>query len=644
MHTVTVIDPSIEVSKTGPETGKVGDEVTYTICLNNPVGPIENCTGSDNVLGDLGGFSAGGECKDFMYTLPGTPGQVTNTATITCDIPGFDNKATANDMHTVDVIDPSIEVSKTGPETGKVGDEVTYTICLNNPVGPIENCTGSDNVLGDLGGFSAGGECKDFMYTLPGTPGQVTNTATITCDIPGFDNKATANDMHTVDVIDPSIEVSKTGPETGKVGDEVTYTICLNNPVGPIENCTGSDNVLGDLGGFSAGGECKDFMYTLPGTPGQVTNTATITCDIPGFDNKATANDMHTVDVIDPSIEVSKTGPETGKVGDEVTYTICLNNPVGPIENCTGSDNVLGDLGGFSAGGECKDFMYTLPGTPGQVTNTATITCDIPGFDNKATANDMHTVDVIDPSIEVSKTGPETGKVGDEVTYTICLNNPVGPIENCTGSDNVLGDLGGFSAGGECKDFMYTLPGTPGQVTNTATITCDIPGFDNKATANDMHTVDVIDPSIEVSKTGPETGKVGDEVTYTICLNNPVGPIENCTGDDNVLGDLGGFDAGGECKDFMYTLPESPGPVENTATITCDIPGFDNKATANDMHTVDVIDPSIEVSKTGPETGKVGDEVTYTICLNNPVGPIENCTGDDNVLGDLGGFDAGGRM
>ena len=65
--------------------------------------------------------------------------------------------------------------------------------------------------------------------------------------------------------------------------------------------------------------------------------------------------------------------------------------------------------------------------------------------------------------------------------------------------------------------------------------------------------------------------KVGDEITYTIVFNNiGIGAVENCTGDDTLLGPLGAFDDGVP-RDFLYTvLPGDPNPLPNTATITCD--------------------------------------------------------------------------
>ena len=43
-----------------------------------------------------------------------------------------------------------------------------------------------------------------------------------------------------------------------------------------------------------------------------------------------------------------------------------------------------------------------------------------------------------------------------------------------------------------------------------------------------------------------------------------------------------------------------PNPLPNTATITCDVAGTGNQASDSAGHSVDLIDPAIEVTKTGP--------------------------------------------
>ena len=87
-----------------------------------------------------------------------------------------------------------------------------------------------------------------------------------------------------------------------------------------------------------------------------------------------------------------------------------------------------------------------------------------------------------------------------------------------------------------------------------------------------------------------------------------------CTGNDTVTrGDLGVF-VSGQTRDFMYTVQGGDAdPLPNTATITCEVEGFDNTASDSADHSVDLIAPAIEVTKEGPDLAKVGDEITYTI-------------------------------
>jgi hypothetical protein len=157
---VSLFESSLDVTKTGPDTAKVGDTITYTIGFvdtSTALAPaFENCTGTDTVLGTLGAFTAGVN-RTFDYTVQaGDPDPLPNTATITCDVVGFDNTASDSDNHSVDLIDPSIDVTKTGPASAKVGDTITYTIGFTDTgTGTLENCTGNDDVIGPLGAFTA---------------------------------------------------------------------------------------------------------------------------------------------------------------------------------------------------------------------------------------------------------------------------------------------------------------------------------------------------------------------------------------------------------------------------------------------------------------------------------------------------------
>jgi uncharacterized repeat protein (TIGR01451 family) len=240
---------------------------------------------------------------------------------------------------------------------------------------------------------------------------------------------------------------------------------------------------------------------------------------------------------------------------------------------------------------------------PDPLPNTATITCEVVGFDNQASASASHSVDLINPALAVTKTGPETAKVGDTITYTIGFTNTgTGTLENCSGTDTLLGPLGDF-VDGVPRDFTYTIPsGDTNPLPNTATITCDVAGTGTQASDSAGHTVDLIDPAISVTKTGPDIAQVGDTITYTIGFTNTgIGTLENCSGTDTLLGPLGAFEAG-VTRTFEHTvLDTDPDPLPNTATITCEVVGFDNQASASASHSVDLIDPGDVIFSDGFE-------------------------------------------
>lgn len=551
-----------------------------------------------------------------------------------------------------DVIDPGGALEFRNPATGnlpivEVSANVICTPDAGEPIGLAFPC--------ELPGTAVEGGSGEYViveseYIVPAGAtdpllDQGNFIVTDQCDVQpvGCNNQPQLQQFGAaVSLFEPALEVTKTGPDAAKVGDEITFTIGFTDTstgtgFPGFENCTGSDTVLGDLGAFEAG-VTRDFNYTVTGTdPDPLDNVATITCGVVGMDNEASDDDDHSVDLIDPSIEVTKTGPDTAKVGDEVTYTIGFTDTgSGTLENCTGSDTVLGDLGAFEAG-VTRDFMYTVTvADPDPLDNVATITCDVAGFDNQASDSDDHSVDLIDPSIEVTKTGPDAAKVGDEITFTIgYVETGTGAVENCTGSDTILGDLGAFEAG-VTRDFMYTVTvADPDPLNNVATITCGVVGFDNQASDSDDHSVDLIDPSIEVTKSGPDVAKVGDEITYTIGFTDTgSGTLENCTGSDTALGDLGAFEAG-VMRDFTYTLTVAdPDPLDNVATITCDVAGFDNQASDSDDHSVDLIDPSIEVTKLcRPDPVNVGESIEWLITVNNTGDADLNCLVNDPTAG-----------
>ncbi len=152
---------------------------------------------------------------------------------------------------------------------------------------------------------------------------------------------------------------------------------------------------------------------------------------------------------------------------------------------------------------------------------------------------------------------------------------------------------------------------------------------------------------IEVSKTGDELSKVGDDVDYTITIEN-TGALTVWKDDisDTVFGDLvvNGVNQAdpNTWTDFNFATADPCGasllpgedctievtrtvqegdddPLPNTVTATyrghADLSG--TAVSESDDHEVDLFQPGVDITKDGTAVSKVGDEVTYDYTIEN---------------------------
>ena len=201
---VSLFLPSIDVTKTAAAVAKVGDEITYTIgftdtTTGNGFPGLENCTGNDPLLGgDLGVFVAGVP-RDFPYTVQvGDPDPLLNTATITCGVTGFDNIVENSDSHNVDLIDPSIAIAKAcTPDPVALGETINWEITVTNTGDIGLDCLVNDTTAGIIDlpvtlAADGGSQVLNASQIVgPGDAPVISNTATVSCPVPGFNNAVT---------------------------------------------------------------------------------------------------------------------------------------------------------------------------------------------------------------------------------------------------------------------------------------------------------------------------------------------------------------------------------------------------------------------------------------------------------------------
>jgi hypothetical protein len=391
-----------------------------------------------------------------------------------------------------------------------------------------------------------------------------------------------------VQLFQPSIEVTKTGPELAKVGDELSYSVSFANTSSadtPALSCTASDSLVGDLGPITAGVPINYQRTVQQGDPDPLVNTATVLCTPAGFANEVTDSDEVSTDLFEPSIEVTKIGPEVAKVGDELNYSVSFANTSSagtPALTCTASDSLAGDLGPITAGVPVNYSRTVQPGDPDPLVNTATVTCSIAGFQNEVSDFDSVSTDLFAPSIEVTKTGPEVAKVGDTLDYSVSFANtsPAGtPALTCSAADSLAGPLGAI-VDGVPINYQHTVQlGDPDPLVNTVTVTCSIEGFPNEVSDSDSVTTDLLNPSVSLTKEcRPDPVSVGSDITWAITVENTGDAALDCLVNDATAGfvDEPVSLAGGASDSINASrevLPEDAPTISNTASVECTLTG-----------------------------------------------------------------------
>src|SRR4051812_10509797 len=205
-------------------------------------------------------------------------------------------------------------------------------------------------------------------------------------------------------------------------------------------------------------------------------------------------NDWAYARMINSSVDIKKSGPDTAHEGDTVTYEYEVHNPSSQSAYDTVLDNVVvtDDKCGPVAGpfqnnqpvpsGEKLDpgetwyysCTYVVPaGSPNKLTNTGKVTAkDEAGGAVSQTAT--HTVEIQHPSFTVKKEGPGTVKAGAPFQWKITLTNTGNSAlsvaltdEGCTGADQTV-TLGDADDSDPSQKTVYCSDTAPNDKTTSA--------------------------------------------------------------------------------------------------------------------------------------------------------------------------------
>ena len=575
---------------------------------------------------------------------------------------------TNSDSWSVNLFQPSVDLDKSGPALGKIGDEITYSVTITNTSSadsPVLNLVSFNDSLvttfttlpAACTPLAVGASCT-FTYTYtpqPGDPDPLVNTATVHYNPAGFPNDIWDADTVNVELFQPSITLDKTGDVLSKIGDGVTYTITLNNTSSadtPNMVCTISDPTIGfskNVTLASGGSDVSTVPFTIPaGCFRSIPEHGLGDLLTDRFPNEYTASDGHSINLFQPAISLFKTGDSLSKIGDDVSYTITLNNDSSadtPDLACDVSDPTLGFVASlnFKSGTTMAwTLAFTIPAEAADpFVNTVSALCSPAGFANVLEDTAVHSTNLFQPSVDLTKTCDELSKIGDLFNCQVTIDNTSSLDSPGLVLDSFVDSLvPGAVYPSKCSPLLpeascsfgysYTpVAGDPDPLVNTATIHFHPEGFLNDIWDAGSATINLFQPSVNVTKTCDALSKIGDTVNCTVTIENTSSAdspdlVLDSFSDSRVPGVLtpdacSTLASGASCT-VSYNFVVDGGdtdPLVNVATAYYHPFGFPNVITDSASWETNLFQPSIMLLKTGDELSKIGDPVDYVITLVN---------------------------
>ncbi|MBB2149313.1 T9SS type B sorting domain-containing protein [Pedobacter gandavensis] len=809
--------PVLVIEKDGPANVIAGDAIAYKIIIKNTstsdaIGTaikdlipaqINNVNWTLSKTGSAtftGNASNTGNNISFAATIPAglTNTVVINvTGTVLPSATGsFSNTATATPVEAVSPVNSNTVLTtvssksglvmlKNGPTNAQAGNPITYTLKItNNGLSDALNASitdvipanintvtwnatvqGTATIIGpnDGGGNNSislkgnipTGAANAILVTIngivdPSFSGTLSNTAIATPSETG--GVASSSTVTTQVSRTPILTITKIGAATLVAGQQVTYVVTVTNTstadakalvitdavpaelsnvvwststqgtASVIGTGNGTSNAISVTGNLPAGAANK-IVINISGTlsagfSGSLANTATATPAEPGTLVKSATSTGQAVR--QPALSILKTGPATITAGNQITYTITVANSgvsdavdlviadivPSSIKNVTWTTAIGGaaviDLGATGIGnnlsvtgdipaGAANKITLTVRGTVdpsfnGSIVNTATAT----PTENAATpvSSSVTTTATRTPELSITKTGPAALVAGQNITYTITVNNfstsdakalviadqvpaTIAGVSwsavtggtalingTVTGSGNAI-SLNADLPAGAGNTITLTVKGIvassfSGTLSNTATATPAEPGTVAKS-ATSTSTISRI-PVLAIQKTGPATISAGQQINYTLTIGNGgTSDATNATITDAIPAGITNVswtataDAGGTATiigtasgstnalSFNANIPAglaniirvniqgnvssaATGSLVNTATVTPAEAGA-NPSTSTVTTTLKSV-PGITLSKSGPSQIAAGQMVTYMLIAGN-TGPSD---------------------
>jgi hypothetical protein len=416
-----VTNLTIPVSAVGPVSQTVcpGDSATFSTVASG-TGPYSYAwlknnvaiSGQTNSSLTLYNVSAS-DAATYSVIVGGAMGRITNSATLTVNTP-----VTATPLNNV-VVCPgnnavfSTVASGTGP--------FSYVWLKNGNV--ISAQTGNSLTLNNV----STGDTATYSVILSGACGSLTNSATLTVNVP-------------VTVTVPPVS------QTTVVGSNVTFSVTATG-TGLNYQWLFGGSVIGTASSLTLNnvttGQAGVYTVIVSGVCGNVTNSATLTVNVP-------------VTVTVPPVN------QTTVVGSNVTFSVTATG-TGLSYQWLFGGSVIGTASSLTLNnvttGQAGVYTVIVSGVCGSVTNSATLTVNVP-------------VSVTVPPVN------QTTVVGSNVTFSVTATG-TGLSYQWLFGGSVIGTASSLTLNnvttGQAGVYTVIVSGVCGSVTNSATLTVNVP-------------------------------------------------------------------------------------------------------------------------------------------------------------------------
>jgi uncharacterized repeat protein (TIGR01451 family) len=770
----------LSITKAGFATVLPGNNVVYTITVDNHgQSTAQDVSVADPTPSGLTFVSNTGACTtefpcDLGALAPGdqrvitatfavppeyrAPNPISNVATVSSATPDPNHDNNTDTFQTNVNTLADIAVTKSvAPQTGLVGDTVTFTIEVTNngpnsasgvvvtdllPAGlaltdqsPSQGVYVAATGQWIVGSLANGANAQLMLSAQITIPGALTNIATKTAanePDPNTSNDSSSATVNAGTLADVGLLKTVDNPNPA-VGDIVTFTVTATNsgPL-PATNVVVTDAVIPGglsfippavtsqgtydiptgqwtLGDLNVGETATLVVSAMVTQTGPIVNTVTKTQTEP---DPNPANDRSSVtlagaETADVAVAKAISDPAPA-VGEPFTFTVTLTN-LGPetatavevtdvlpagltFVSATASQGTYNQGTGLWTVGDVPAtvsqvlYITATPNQPGTFTNTVTRTSSEPPDPNPTNDSSSATGTAgLVADLAITKTDNlEIALAGQLITYVIVVsNNGPSPVSNarvtdsfvplpligitwtcravppsrCTPAEPGPGNTGVQTTGGGDIDVQvdflspggsvtFTVsgtlsPGAMGTLSNTATVTPPANVTDpNPAnnTATDPTPI-VSQANLRIMKTGPATAVSGTTIAYTLLIANdgPSSATDTVVTDPTTAG-LAFVSNSGDCTtafpcqlgtlqpgdsrtitSTFTVLPGNglPSSVTNTSTVSSPVPDPNPEDNTSSATTAITASADLAIVKTAPATVAVDGDLVYTIRITN---------------------------